>query len=102
MNELSEAIHGGGGGGETKTITVKADSVSKSYRPGVPFPDPELTYKYNPNPLPSDVYISGSLERDPGEIAGTYVIRQGTLTLVGDNASKYTLKFINNIFYINE
>ena len=74
MNELSEAIHGGGGSGK-KTIIVKANSVGKSYRPGVPFPDPELTYTYNPDPLPKGVSFTGELERDPGELAGTYVIR---------------------------
>ena len=99
MNELSDIIHGGGGG-ESKTITVKANPVSKSYRPGVPFPDPELTYTYEPNPLPDGVSLSGELERDAGELAGTYVIRQGTLELTGTNASKYNLHFYNSIFTI--
>ena len=99
MNELSEAIHGGGGSGK-KTIIVKANSVGKSYRPGVPFPDPELTYTYNPDPLPKGVSFTGELERDPGELAGTYVIRQGTLELTGSDVSKYTLKFVENIFHI--
>lgn len=103
MNELSEAIHGGGGGGgETTIINVKADSVGKAYRTGVPFPDPELTYKYDPDPLPKGVSFTGELERDPGELAGTYVIRQGTLELTGINASKYTLNFIVNVFYISD
>ena len=101
MNELSEAIHGGGGSG-IKTITVKANSVGKSYRPGVPFPDPELTYTYNPDPLPKGVSFTGELERDAGELAGTYVIRQGTLELTGTNVSKYTLRFISNVFYISD
>ena len=102
MNELSDIIHGGGGGSGTNTITVKADSVGKAYRTGVPFPDPELTYTYEPNPLPDGVSLTGELERDPGELAGTYVIRRGTLELTGENASKYTLKFIGNIFYISD
>ena len=99
MNELSEAIHGGGGSGK-KTIIVKANSVGKSYRPGVPFPDPELTYTYNPDPLPKGVSFTGELERDPGELSGTYVIRQGTLDITGPDVSKYTLKFVENIFHI--
>lgn len=82
------------------TITVKADAAGKIYDSGVPLPDPALTYTYDPDPLPSGVSLTGQLTRDPGELSGTYVIRQGTLELSGDNASKYTLKFIGSVFTI--
>ena len=62
--------------------------------------DPELTYTYDPDPLPDGVSLTGELTRDAGELAGTYVIRQGTLELTGANASKYTLKFIGSVFHI--
>ena len=96
LNELSIIHHSGGK--KSTTITVKADSAAKD----ISSPDPPLTYKYDPDPLPDGVSLIGELERDPGELAGSYVIRQGTLTLIGTNASKYTLKFHINIFYIND
>ena len=96
LNELFVKHHSGGR--VSTIITVKADSIAKN----ISFPDPTLTYKYDPDPLPSGVSLAGELERDPGELAGSYVIRQGTLALTGTNASKYTLKFHINIFYIND
>ena len=77
---------------------MKADSASKALSEA----DPPLTYRYEPDPLPDGVSLTGELERDPGELAGSYVIRQGTLALTGVNAGKYTLKFYLNIFYIND
>lgn len=54
-----------------KPISVTADSVRKTYGAS----DPELTY------TPSEVVpFSGSLVRDAGEAAGSYRIRQGSLT----------------------
>ena len=85
----------------TQSITVKADAIGKLYDAYTPNPDPALTYTYSPAPLPDGVFITGDLVRDPGEFAGTYVIRQGTLELTGPNADKYTLKFIGNRFSIN-
>ncbi len=82
------------------TITVKAEAAGKIYDFFNPFPDPELTYTYSPDPLPQGISITGSLVRDPGELAGTYVIRQGTLELSGDNASKYKLVFVESFFKI--
>ena len=96
LNELFVKHHSGGK--VSTIITVKADSVAKALNAA----DPVLTYKYDPDPLPSGVSLAGELERDPGELAGSYVIRQGTLALTGVNASKYTLKFHINIFYIND
>ena len=96
INELFVKHHSGGR--VSTIITVKADSIAKN----ISFPDPTLTYKYDPDPLPDGVSLTGELERDPGELAGSYVIRQGTLALTGANASKYTLRFYKNIFYIND
>lgn len=96
LNELFVKHHSGGK--VSRVITVKADSASKALHA----PDPQLTYKYDPDPLPDGVALTGELTRDPGELAGSYVIRQGTLALTGANASKYTLKFFINIFYIND
>ena len=56
--------------------------------------DPVLTYSYSPNDPP--VVFTGSLERDPGEDIGTYVISQGSLT-AGDN---YAITFISDQFSI--
>ena len=96
LNELFVKHHSGGK--VSRIITVKADSASKALSEA----DPPLTYRYEPDPLPDGVSLTGELERDPGELAGSYVIRQGTLALTGVNAGKYTLKFFINIFYIND
>lgn len=79
-------------------ITVSANAISKNSTQ----PDPPLTYTYSPNPLPDGVSITGELERDSGELAGTYAIRKGTLKLTGANASKYILDFVENVFTIND
>ena len=99
-NELHLRSSSGGGKGTTSTIKVSADAVGKSYNQWTPLPDPPLNYTFSPDPLPDGVSITGELARDAGELAGTYVIRQGTIELTGENASKYTLKFIGNIFSI--
>ncbi len=88
------------GGETTSVITVTADAVGKLYSTGTPNPDPAFTYTFSPDPLPKGVSLTGALTRDAGEVAGTYVIRQGTLELSGANAGKYTLRFIGNIFSI--
>ena len=96
-NELNLRSSGGGGGkGTVSTITVKANAAWKYSGEA----DPAFTYTYSPDPLPSGVSLTGELTRDPGEDWGTYVIRQGTLELTGENASKYTLDFIVGIFTI--
>ena len=98
-NELKVSSYGNGKRKVTNSyITVKADAVGK--HSGDSDLDHPLTYTYSPAPLPDGVFITGDLVRDPGEFAGTYVIRQGTLELTGPNASKYTLKFIGNRFSI--
>lgn len=96
-NELNLRSSGGGGGkGAVSIITVKADAAWKYSGEA----DPPLTYTYSPDPLPDGVSLTGELTRDPGEDWGTYVIRQGTLELTGEDASKYTLDFIVGVFTI--
>ena len=96
-NELNlRSPSGGGGKGSSSIITVKADAAWKYSGEA----DPAFTYTYSPDTLPDGVSLTGELTRDPGEDWGTYVIRQGTLELTGENASKYTLDFIVGIFTI--
>lgn len=64
-------------------INVYADSVSKLAGAS----DPALTYRVD-GLLPGD-HLTGGLARDPGEMAGTYRIRQGSL----DAGANYTLSF---------
>lgn len=100
-NELKVSSYSNGKSKSTVlVIRVKADAVGKLYNAYTPEADPPLTYTYSPAPLPDGVSITGDLVRDPGEFAGTYVIRQGTLELTGPNADKYTLKYIGNRFSI--
>ena len=93
--------HSGGKSGPSEII-VKAESATKAYNAITPEPDPDLTYTHSPDPLPHGVSFAGELSRDPGEIPGSYVIRQGTLTLTGINADKYVIKYFSNRFYIVE
>jgi uncharacterized repeat protein (TIGR01451 family) len=53
-------------------------------------PDPPLTYSITSGSLAFNDTFSGVLTRDPGEAAGTYAIRQGTLAL----DSNYTLTYV--------
>lgn len=102
-NELKVRSSSSGGNGSTlMTITVSANAVEKNYNPFSPEPDPPLTYKVSPKSLPDGILITGKLVRDSGEVVGTYAIRQGTLKLDGENASKYTLYFVGNFFSIKE
>lgn len=93
---------GGGKRVDSNVIWVTADAVEKPYNSDTPETDPPLTYKVSPETLPNGVSITGELVRDSGEYAGTYAIRQGTLKLTGENASKYTLKYIGNVFSIKK
>ncbi len=81
-------------------ITVSSDPAGKAYNAFTPLPDPPLTFTYHPDLLPDGVSIIGEPVRDAGEQAGTYVIRQGSLALTGENASKYSLKFKGSLFSI--
>ena len=98
VSEMWEKSGRSSGKGTSHTIIVKAEAAAKTLGQS----DPEFTYTYEPDPLPSGVSLTGTLIRDAGEYEGTYVIRQGTVELTGTNAGKYTLKYISNIFSIND
>ena len=67
-----------------KAIKVTAEAKSKNYGEA----DPPLTYTVDE--LAPGVTITGSLERDPGENAGTYPIRIGSLAT---NSANYRIDF---------
>ena len=68
-----------------KPINVTADPQMKIYGTS----DPRLSYKITAGGLVGSDAFTGSLVRDAGESAGTYIIRQGTLTA----GSNYMLSF---------
>jgi len=67
---------------------VTADSQSKLYGAA----DPPLTYAVSGLKFPDTAAsaLNGALTRDPGETAGSYAIRQGTLAANGN----YSLAFV--------
>ncbi len=60
-----------------RTIVVTGGTYEKTYGDD----DPEFTFEIIGDGLVGDDTFSGSIERVPGEDAGTYPIRQGTLVL---------------------
>ena len=77
---------------EKAALTITADAKSKTYGKD----DPELTY--TSTELVSGDAITGTLTRDPGENAGSYAIKQGSLS-AGDN---YDVTFKGAIFTIDK
>jgi hypothetical protein len=73
-------------------LGIGADNKSKVYGD----PDPALTYTLQTGTLASGDQLSGSLTRDTGENAGSYAIRQGTLSA----GSNYTISFSNGTLTI--
>lgn len=71
-----------------RPVTVTADVKSKVYGTS----DPVLTYRITSGSLEGSDTFTGSLNRSPGEDAGSYTIGQGTLSL----NSNYTLTFIGS------
>src|SRR5262249_14362481 len=69
-----------------RSITVSADAKSKT----VGAADPVLTYQITAGSLVGGDAFSGGLTRHPGEAAGTYAIRQGSLTA----GSNYALTYV--------
>ncbi|WP_256012121.1 MBG domain-containing protein [Desertivirga xinjiangensis] len=63
-----------------KPIVITANALSKVYGEA----DPELTYSLPDKSLVGSDKITGSLSREAGEDAGTYAIKQNTITS-GDN-----------------
>ncbi len=76
-----------------RPITITADSLSKL----LGLIDPALTFTVSGAGLVNGDQLSGSLARDPGELAGAYAIRQGTLA-AGVN---YTVSYVAGTFTIN-
>src|SRR5215207_2603488 len=69
-----------------REVTVTADAKSKTYGET----DPALTYQITSGSLIAGDSFSGALTRDPGQDAGSYAIKRGTLALSGN----YELSFI--------
>ncbi|WP_158826608.1 MBG domain-containing protein [Mucilaginibacter lacusdianchii] len=68
-----------------RAITVATNIKTKTYGEA----DPALTYTVTPSLITGDSFI-GSLTREPGENAGSYVIKQGTLSAGNNYAITYT------------
>jgi hypothetical protein len=77
----------------TRTITVTADHKIKMYGE-----TENLTWRITSGNLLGNDTFSGNITRDPGENAGTYVIREGTLAI----NSNYTLLFIGSDLVITQ
>ncbi|MGI6358603.1 MAG: MBG domain-containing protein [Bacillota bacterium] len=74
-------------------ITVRAIAQSKFYGED----DPELSYEIASGALDPGDQLSGQLERELGESAGSYQIMQGTLS----GGDKYDIAFETGLFTIN-
>jgi hypothetical protein len=59
-------------------------------------PDPALTYQVTAGALLSGDSFSGTLTRQPGQVAGTYAILQGNLSL----PDYYQITFVSANFTI--
>jgi hypothetical protein len=68
-----------------RPVTVTADAKSKVYGAA----DPPLTYQITNGSLAFSDAFAGALVRDPGNNAGTYAIKQGTLALSTNYALTY-------------
>jgi hypothetical protein len=76
----------------SRPITVSADDIAKLFGD----PDPDLTFRISGAGLVNSDQLSGGLLRDPGELVGIYLIRQGTLA-----NPNYTITFAPGTFTIN-
>lgn len=72
-----------------KGVTVRADAKSR------PYGQPDVPLTYTAEGLVAGDALGGALSRDPGEAAGTYSIRQGTLA----NAN-YAINYIGADYVI--
>ncbi len=75
-----------------RQITVTADDVSRTYGDI----DPSLTWQITEGSLVFDDTLGGTLERDSGEDADDYVIRQGSL-----GHDSYDITFVTGTFTID-
>ncbi|MBR4125287.1 MAG: hypothetical protein IKR13_03710, partial [Victivallales bacterium] len=71
---------------QPRHLDIVANSLSKSCLEA----DPELTYRTSGDGLVNGDVLTGHLERDPGEAAGQYTIRQGTLSASDNYATQFT------------
>lgn len=77
-----------------RPITVKANNTSKIYGQN----DPALTYTITHGNLVNQEGLTGSLERQTGELLGDYVINIGSLA----TNQNYALTFINGVFTVQK
>ncbi len=82
---------------DNNIIHVSANPQNKFYGDA----DPVLSYTPD-EALPSGLSFTGAPTRDPGSDVGTYVIRQGNLSLDGTNSQHYTIAFTNSTLTINK
>ena len=75
-----------------RPLSIKADDKTKKFGED----DPALTWTLTAGSLLSDDAITGQLQRQPGEVVGTYAIQQGTLSA----GSNYTINFTPGVFSI--
>lgn len=68
-----------------RPITITADNLSKL----LGLRDPALSFVVSGAGLVNGDQLSGALTRDPGELAGAYAIRQGTLSASANYAVTY-------------
>ncbi|MBO4619724.1 MAG: hypothetical protein J5654_06400, partial [Victivallales bacterium] len=71
---------------QPRHLDIAANSLTKSYLDE----DPELTYSTSGDGLVNGDVLTGKLERDPGETAGQYTIRQGTLMAPENYDTQFT------------
>ena len=77
-----------------RNLTIIADDKIKT----TGTTDPALTYRITSGALQFSDVVSGSLSRNAGETAGTYMITQGTL----DVGANYNLMFVPGVFTITD
>ena len=78
-----------------RPITVTANAQTKECAASE---DPVLTYTFSPTPLPNNDSFTGSLTRDPGDMIGTYAIKQGSLAL----STNYELTYVGANLVISD
>ncbi|MGI6740204.1 MAG: MBG domain-containing protein [Brevefilum sp.] len=82
-----------------RSITITADDKGKTIGDS----DPALTYSITAGSLAYDDEISGDLVRDAGEGLGSYLIKQGTLAIDdGNGGANYDPTFVEGTFTIKQ
>ncbi len=78
-----------------RPITITADAGQSKMQDE---PDPQLTMTLTGGALLAGIPLSGELSRDPGETAGLYAIRQGSLTDAANPT--YAITFVSADFEV--